>query len=386
MKKIVIVVLDSFGVGAMPDADKYGDAGSNTYVNTYNVTKVDLPNMAKLGLNNIEGVGLKHVDAMGSYGRMFELTHAKDTTAGHYEISGLVLAEPYPTFPNGFPKDLMDKIVQATGVEYLGNEVASGTEIIARLGQEHLDTKKPIIYTSADSVLQIATHTDAYSLEALYDICEKIRKVCTGKYSVGRIIARPFATNNEGKFYRLEARKDYALSPPSPTMLDKLHAHGFDTMCIGKIEDVFCFSGVSESDHTRNNTDGIKSIIKNTARTDINGIIFANLNDTDSLYGHRNDPEGYARALKEFDDNLPSIIKGLSNDDILIITADHGCDPTTPSTDHSREYVPIMIYGKHIKKNINLGTLTGFNNISKAVLSYFNVENNESFLDTVLDK
>lgn len=379
--KILLIVLDGFGVGAMPDADKFGDVGSNTYLNTYNLTKVKLPNLEKLGLNNIDSISLSSEPTMGNYGKMQELTFAKDTTAGHYEICGVVLEHPYPTFPEGFPAELMDKLQKETGVEFLGNEVASGTEIIKRLGKEHLKTRKPIIYTSADSVLQIATHTDAFTLEELYSMCEKAREICSGKYNVGRVIARPFATNEKGEFYRLEARKDYALEPPIATLLDKLKENNFDTVCIGKIEDIFCYRGITESYHSKNNTEGIKDILTHSSRQDINGLIFANLNDTDMLYGHRNDYVGYANALAEFDKVLPDIINNLNNEDILIVTADHGCDPTTISTDHSREYVPLLIYGKNLKQNINLGTILGFDNISKSILNEFNIEKHESLFD-----
>lgn len=379
--KILLIVLDGFGVGAMPDADKFGDVGSNTYLNTYNLTKVKLPNLEKLGLNNIDSISLSSEPTMGNYGKMQELTFAKDTTAGHYEICGVVLEHPYPTFPEGFPAELMDKLQKETGVEFLGNEVASGTEIIKRLGKEHLETRKPIIYTSADSVLQIATHTDAFTLEELYSMCEKAREICSGKYNVGRVIARPFATNEKGEFYRLEARKDYALEPPIATLLDKLKENNFDTVCIGKIEDIFCYRGLTESYHSKNNTEGIKDILTHSSRQDINGLIFANLNDTDMLYGHRNDYVGYANALAEFDKVLPDIINNLNNEDILIVTADHGCDPTTISTDHSREYVPLLIYGKNLKQNINLGTILGFDNISKSILNEFNIEKHESLFD-----
>lgn len=379
--KILLIVLDGFGVGAMPDADKFGDVGSNTYLNTYNLTKVKLPNLEKLGLNNIDSISLSSEPTMGNYGKMQELTFAKDTTAGHYEICGVVLEHPYPTFPEGFPAELMDKLQKETGVEFLGNEVASGTEIIKRLGKEHLETRKPIIYTSADSVLQIATHTDAFTLEELYSMCEKAREICSGKYNVGRVIARPFATNEKGEFYRLEARKDYALEPPIATLLDKLKENDFDTVCIGKIEDIFCYRGLTESYHSKNNTEGIKDILTHSSRQDINGLIFANLNDTDMLYGHRNDYVGYANALAEFDKVLPDIINNLNNEDILIVTADHGCDPTTISTDHSREYVPLLIYGKNLKQNINLGTILGFDNISKSILNEFNIEKHESLFD-----
>jgi len=378
--KIVLIVLDSFGIGEMPDAANFGDSGSNTYLNTLNSTDLNLKNMAYLGLNNIDGINISNHDVIGNYARLKELTSAKDTTAGHYEISGIILDNPYPTFPNGFPQELLDLIKKETNIEFIGNKVASGTTIIKELGNEHLSTKKPILYTSADSVFQIATHIDVYSLDELYNLCAKVRQICSpdSKYNIGRIIARPFATNEKGEFYRLENRKDYALEPPTQTMLDKLNGNGYDTICIGKIEDIFCYRGISESFHTTNNLDGIKEIICQAKRRDINGLVFANLNDTDSLFGHRNDTIGYAHALEEFDKNIPEIINSLADDDILMITADHGCDPTTPSTDHSREYVPLLIYGKQIKSNINLGTLVGFNNISKSVLDLFNIEKTEN--------
>lgn len=380
--KIELIVIDSFGIGEMPDADKFGDKGSNTYLNTYKKTNVQLNNLAKLGLNNIDGVNLSQDRVIGNYARLKELTFAKDTTAGHYEISGLILKNPYPTFPNGFPKELLDLLKDKLGVEFLGNKVASGTEIIKELGEEHLRTHKPIAYTSADSVFQIATHTDVYSLDELYKLCQDVRAVFDkdSKYNFGRIIARPFATNEKGEFYRLDTRKDYALNPPQKTMLDKLKENGYDVVGIGKIEDVFNFQGITESNHTRNNQTGIQAIIETTKRRDINGLVFANLNDTDMLYGHRNNYVGYANALKEIDDNIPAILNNLADDDILIITADHGCDPTTPSTDHSREYTPLLIYGKKLKQNVNFGTIDGFDIISKSILDYFKIEKHEDSL------
>lgn len=374
--KFVLIVIDSFGIGAMPDADKFGDMGSNTYLNTLAKTNVKLDNLAKLGLNNIDGINLSTENVIGNYARLQELTFAKDTTAGHYEMCGVIMDNPYPTFPNGFPQDLLDSLEKETGVQFIGNEVASGTEIIERLGKEHLSSRKPIAYTSADSVFQIATHTDIYSLDELYNLCEKVRKIChkDSKYNFGRIIARPFATNKDGKFYRLENRKDYALNPPAKTLLDKLKDNNYDTVCIGKIEDVFNFQGISESNHTKNNHTGIEAIIDTIKRRDINGLVFANLNDTDMLYGHRNNYIGYADALKEIDDNIPKMIQNLDDEDILIITADHGCDPTTPSTDHSREYTPLLVFGKKLKSNINLGTIVGFDIINKSILDYFNIE------------
>ena len=375
--KVVLIVLDSFGIGAMPDAKTFGDEGSNTYLNTLKATGVELTNMIALGLNNIDGIELSSDDTIGRYARLKELTIAKDTTAGHYEICGVILENPYPTFPLGFPKELMDRLESELGVEFIGNEVASGTEIIARLGKQHISERKPIIYTSADSVLQIATHTDVFSLNELYAMCEKARAICSGKYNVGRIIARPFATNEKGEFYRLESRKDYALEAPELTLLDKLKSSGKDVVCIGKIEDIFCYRGITESYHSRNNREGIEEILKASARKDIDGLVFANLNDTDSLYGHRNNPKGYADALKEFDNVIPMIIQNLDDEDILMITADHGCDPITPSTDHSREYTPLLVYGKKLSGNKNLGTLEGFNNISKTILNCFGIEKHE---------
>lgn len=377
--KFVLIVIDSFGIGAMPDADKFGDVGSNTYLNTLAKTNIKLNNLAKLGLNNIDGINLSKENVIGNYARLQELTFAKDTTAGHYEMCGVIMDNPYPTFPNGFPQDLLDSLEKETGVQFIGNEVASGTEIIERLGKEHLSSQKPIAYTSADSVFQIATHTDIYSLDELYNLCDKVRKIChkDSKYNFGRIIARPFATNEDGKFYRLENRKDYALNPPEKTLLDKLKNNNYDTVCIGKIEDVFNFQGISESNHTKNNHTGIKAIIDTIKRRDINGLVFANLNDTDMLYGHRNNYIGYADALKEIDDNIPQMIQNLDDEDILLITADHGCDPTTPSTDHSREYTPLLVYGKHLKSNINLGTIKGFDIINKSILDYFCIEKHE---------
>lgn len=380
--KIELIVIDSFGIGEMPDADKFGDKGSNTYLNTYKKTNVQLNNLAKMGLNNIDGVNLSQDRVIGNYARLKELTFAKDTTAGHYEISGLILKNPYPTFPNGFPKELLDLLKDKLGVEFLGNKVSSGTEIIKELGEEHLRTHKPIAYTSADSVFQIATHTDVYSLDELYKLCQDVRAVFDkdSKYNFGRVIARPFATNEKGEFYRLDTRKDYALNPPQKTMLDKLKENGYDVVGIGKIEDVFNFQGITESNHTRNNQTGIQAIIETTKRRDINGLVFANLNDTDMLYGHRNNYVGYANALKEIDDNIPAILDNLADDDILIITADHGCDPTTPSTDHSREYTPLLIYGKKLKQNVNFGTIDGFDIISKSILDYFKIEKHEDGL------
>lgn len=377
--RIFLIVIDSFGIGAMPDAEKFGDIGSNTYGNIYEKTGVELKNLISLGLNNIDGV--KNIrfangrqiepvqNALGAYGRLSEKTPAKDTTAGHYEIAGLVMEKPYGIYKT-FPQEIVRAVEKETGVCFLGNEIASGTEIIQRLGEEHLKTKKPILYTSQDSVMQIAADISIIPLENLYEICEKARKIMVGDWAVGRIIARPFI-HKDGKFIRTEDRRDYALQPPGKTMLDVLNEHGVHTVGVGKISDIFCGRGISESYHTGNNRVGIETTIRLTREVQ-SGLIFVNLVDTDMLYGHRNDVEGYASALLYFDDRLPSIIGGLKSDDILIVTADHGCDPTTASTDHSREYVPLLIFGKNIPGR-NLGTLNGFDNIAKYICCSFGI-------------
>ena len=365
-----LVVIDSFGIGAMPDAEKFGDIGSDTYGNIVCETGLELENFATLGLNNIDGVAkafnkgraiIPVKNPKAAYGRLSEKTFAKDTTAGHYEIAGLVLEHPFRVFPNAFPKDVVDDLEKATGVRFLGNEVASGTEIIQRLGEEHLRTGYPILYTSQDSVLQIAADTSVIALENLYCICEKAREVMQGDRAVGRVIARPFI-HADGKFTRTEDRRDFALEPPGETLLDRFLKAGIPVTAVGKIKDIFDGRGISESFHTGNNTQGL-AVLQDLIKSSQDGLLFVNLVDTDMLYGHRNNVVGYAAALKEIDENLPMMEKNLKAGDVLIITADHGCDPTTPSTDHSREYVPLLIYGRDVPA-VNLGTLCGFDNIS----------------------
>lgn len=365
-----LVVIDSFGIGAMPDAEKFGDIGSDTYGNIVCETGLELENFAALGLNNIDGVAkafnngraiIPVKNPKAAYGRLSEKTFAKDTTAGHYEIAGLVLEHPFRVFPNAFPKDVVDDLEKATGVRFLGNEVASGTEIIQRLGEEHLRTGYPILYTSQDSVLQIAADTSVIALENLYCICEKAREVMQGDRAVGRVIARPFI-HADGKFTRTEDRKDFALEPPGETLLDRFSKAGIPVTAVGKIKDIFDGRGISESFHTGNNTQGL-AVLQDLIKSSQDGLLFVNLVDTDMLYGHRNNVVGYAAALKEIDENLPMMEKNLKEGDVLILTADHGCDPTTPSTDHSREYVPLLIYGRDVPA-VNLGTLCGFDNIS----------------------
>lgn len=387
--RIILTVIDSFGIGAMPDAAEYGDLGSDTYGNIVFQTGISLTEMIALGLNNIDGVAkvfdngkaIKAIAApLAAYGRLAELSPAKDTTAGHYEIAGLVLEKPFRIYKT-FPPDVVRDIENAAGVKFIGNEIASGTEIIQRLGEEHLRSGRPILYTSQDSVLQIAADISVIPLPRLYQICETARKIMVGDKAVGRIIARPF-THKGGKFIRTEDRKDYALEPPGITILDELHGRGIPVYAVGKIRDIFCGRGIDESVHTGNNAEGLCAI-NALIKKDIEGLIFANLVDTDMLYGHRNDVKGYAKALKEIDGKLPEILEALKEDDILIITADHGCDPSTPSTDHSREYVPLLIYGQKVTPK-NLGTLQGFNHIADFIAAAFGLREDKAVFERIV--
>lgn len=387
--RIILTVIDSFGIGAMPDAAEYGDLGSDTYGNIVFQTGISLTEMIALGLNNIDGVAkvfdngkaIKAIAApLAAYGRLAELSPAKDTTAGHYEIAGLVLEKPFRIYKT-FPPDVVRDIENAAGVKFIGNEIASGTEIIQRLGEEHLRSGRPILYTSQDSVLQIAADISVMPLPRLYQICETARKIMVGDRAVGRIIARPF-THKGGKFIRTEDRKDYALEPPGITILDELHGRGIPVYAVGKIRDIFCGRGIDESVHTGNNAEGLCAI-NALIKKDIEGLIFANLVDTDMLYGHRNDVKGYAKALKEIDGKLPEILEVLKEDDILIITADHGCDPSTPSTDHSREYVPLLIYGQKVTPK-NLGTLQGFNHIADFIAAAFGLREDKAVFERIV--
>jgi phosphopentomutase len=384
MKRAIIVVMDSVGMGELPDADKYGDIGSNTLGNiSASIEGFELPNLQKLGLGNIDGmVGFKKADApIGSYGRMAEKSAGKDTTTGHWEISGIVLDKPFPTFPKGFPTEVMAAFENAIGTKTLGNIVASGTEIIKQLGEQHVKTEYPIVYTSADSVFQIAAHEDVVPIEKLYEMCRIARGILTGDYAVGRVIARPFA-GPVGNFARTERRHDFSIEPIGKTVLDSTVEKGYRVKAVGKIEDIFSGKGITDAIHTRNNMDGVEQTLE-YLQEEFEGIIFTNLVDFDMQYGHRNNVEGYANALIEFDASLPEILDALKEDDMLIITADHGCDPTTPSTDHSREYVPILVYGKKLKQNVNLGTRSTFSDLAATVADYLRVEipvNGTSFL------
>lgn len=387
--RVFLVVIDSFGIGAMPDADKFGDAESDTYGNICRSVGVSLPTLVSLGLNNIDGVakefgngaGIRPVESpRAAYARLQEKTFAKDTTAGHYEIAGLVLRHPYRIYKK-FPPDVVADLESAAGTHFIGNEAASGTEIIQRLGPEHLRTGCPILYTSQDSVLQIAADTSIVPLGRLYEICEAARRVMVGERAVGRVIARPFIHEN-GKFIRTEDRKDYALEPPGETMLDVLSANHVRVLSVGKIYDLFCGRGIAEGHHTGNNTEGLEtlsSLVENLS----DGFVFVNLVDTDMLYGHRNNAKGYAAALEEIDGALARMLPQLRKDDVFIVTADHGCDPTTASTDHSREYVPLLIFGDRVRPQ-NLGTLLGFDNIAKFVCALYGLNGDADIYEKIM--
>lgn len=374
MKRAIIIVLDSVGIGELPDAADYGDEGSNTLVNIKKAKPdMNLKNMCNLGLGNIDGKEISllgKVDkAKGCFGKMAERSIGKDTTTGHWEMAGIITEKPFPTFTkNGFPKELIDKFEKAIGTKILGNYAASGTEIIKVLGAEHIKTGYPIVYTSADSVFQIAAHEEVISVSKLYEICQKAREILTGEWGVARVIARPFI-GTEGNFTRTKNRKDFSLPPTGTTILDLAKQKGKEVVAIGKIEDIFEHRGMTITDHTTNNADGIDKTIE-YIKKEFEGILFTNLVDYDMIYGHRNDVEGYKNALVYFDQKLPEILQQLKQEDIFFITADHGCDPTTASTDHSREYVPLLVYGKNIKQNVNLGIRKTFADLGQTISDY----------------
>lgn len=390
INRVIIMVLDGFGIGEAPDAKKYGDEGSNTLAGIYNDVSLNIPNMQKLGLYNIDGVdvGEKTKKTIGAYGRAQEQADGKNSPVGHWEMSGYTKHPGFTTYPNAFPKKLVDEFIEKTGVKgILCNEVGSGTEILKRFGEEHIRTGYPIIYTSADSVFQIAAHEDVIPVEKLYEICNITRKILDNpEYNIGTVIARPFIGDKAENFTRTYNRKDYESSTFGRTMLDVIYENNKDVIAIGKIEDLFSGRSITKAIHTSGNTDGIEKTI-NEIEQDTEGLIFTNLVDTDMLYGHRNDIQGYARALEYFDSKIPEIMNKLKDTDMLIVTADHGNDPSTPSTDHSREYIPILIYGKHIKENVNLGTRRTFADISATILDILNMqrlENGESFKQDIM--
>jgi len=369
MKRVFLIVLDSFGVGEAPDAADFGDKGANTLKSAYESGKLNIPTLISMGLGNIDGVSCveKADTPTAKYGKCRELSRGKDTTTGHWEIAGIVSSSPMPTYPQGFPKELLDEFEERTGYGVLCNLPYSGTDVIRDYGKEHIDTGKLIVYTSADSVFQIAAHEDYIPPEKLYDICRKARELLVGEHAVGRVIARPFITV-DGEFTRTANRRDFSLVPPEETVLNKLRKEGFDVIGVGKIGDIFAMSGITETYPTHSNKEGMEKTAELSKR-DFSGLCFVNLVDFDMLFGHRQDAAGYANALNEFDTWLGDFIKTLGDDDALIITADHGCDPSDDSTDHTREYVPFLVYGKCIESE-NLGTIEGFSAIGNAAYEY----------------
>jgi len=389
INRVIWIVLDSVGMGALPDAEKYGDDGANTIGNVSKALGgLNLPNMEKLGLGNIDGmVGVNKTDRpTGCYGRFAEMSNGKDTTTGHWEMVGIYSEQAFPTYPNGFPKEIIDSFEKAVGRKVIGNKPASGTAIIEELGEEHIKTGSLIVYTSADSVFQIAAHEEVVPLKELYSICEKARNILVGEHAVARVIARPFI-GEKGNFTRTPNRRDFSLVPPYNTVLDNLKSNNLNVMAVGKIEDIFSGKGITEAVHTKDNMDGVDKTL-DYMKEDKQGLIFTNLVDFDMKWGHRNDVKAYGKGLEDFDARLPEIISAMKDTDILFINADHGCDPTTPGTDHTREYVPFLAYGKPLRQNVNLGTRNSFADMGQTVAEIFNVEKiryGESFLKEILN-
>jgi len=388
MKRIFLIVLDSFGIGAMPDSKSFGDVGVNTLASCATSGKLNIPNMIAAGLGNIDGVScLPKTDApTGAFARLQEASMGKDTTIGHWEIAGVVSPEPLPTYPNGFPQEVLDAFEQATGRGCLCNLPYSGTDVIRDYGQQQLDTGKWIVYTSADSVFQVAAHEEFIPLEELYDACHKARNILRGKHGVGRVIARPFVGDAVNGFKRTSNRHDYSLEPPKETMLDAIKAAGLDSIAVGKIHDIFAGYGDTEYVFNKSNTNGMEHAA-NFAKKDFRGLCFVNLVDFDMLYGHRRDIDGYAAALTEFDTWLGGFLETLGEEDLVMVTADHGCDPAyTATTDHTREYVPLLILGKAVKPQ-NLGTRKSFADIAATVTDLLGVKfetPGESFVKEIL--
>lgn len=366
-KRVFLIVLDSMGIGEMPDAALFQDQGSNTLGAIRHQPEFDCPHLASLGLFHIDGVGGGVGIPRGAYARMTEASAAKDTTVGHWEMAGLISSRPLPTFPDGFPEPVIREFQARTGRGVLCNKPYSGTQVIRDYGREHVRTGDLIVYTSADSVFQIAAHEEVVPVEELYRYCEIARAILTGDVGVGRVIARPFA--GAWPYVRTPRRHDYSIQPTGKTMLDVLSAHGLDVLSVGKIYDIFAGRGLTESYRTVNNDDGMEKTLAMTERA-FSGLCFVNLVDFDMTYGHRNDVAGYAAAMTAFDRQLGALLPRLGPEDLLLITADHGCDPSTPSTDHSREYTPLLLYGKHIRPGVNLGTRPTFADISATVLDY----------------
>ena len=384
IKRAVTIVLDGCGVGNAPDAAKYGDAGANTLKHVWDLKHPDIPNLMELGLGRILGVDDDGDEPVACYGRMREKAAGKDTTTGHWEIAGLTLKKPFPTYPNGFPESLIRKFEEETGMGVIGNRPASGTQIIQELGNEHYVTGKLIVYTSADSVFQIAAHEDVVPVQELYHICRTARRLLKDDDCVGRVIARPFV-GSSGAYVRTGNRRDFSVDPFGDTMLDVVKRNHMDVIGVGKIEDIFNHRGLTQSDHAAGNDACIASTLSFLKR-DWRGLMFVNLVDTDALYGHRNDVDGFAESLEAFDSYIPELLGRLGDDGMLILTADHGCDPTYPGTDHTREEVPLLVWGLGLNEGVNLGTRASFADVGKTVLDAFGIENaldGESFFPEI---
>jgi len=384
--RILLIVLDGAGIGAMPDAPEWGDAGSDTFGHILESRQLNLPNLQRYGLGNIRPLErLPPLDSpVGSYGRCALRSNGKDTTTGHWEMAGIILERAFPTYPNGFTKNVIDRFVKETSVPgILGNIPASGTEIIKVLGEEHVNTKKPIVYTSADSVFQIAAHEEVIPLDRLYEICETARRILDGEHKVGRVIARPFL-GQPGSFYRTENRHDYAVPPPRENLLPALADEDLDVVCIGKIASIYDSLGVTKDLKAKNNEQSIDQTIA-ALRDSSRGLIFSNLVDFDMLYGHRRDTEGYAKALEHFDSRLPEIEEAMRDDDLMMITADHGNDPTFPGSDHTREYAPLLVYGKNARGGVDLGTRESLADIGQTIADNFELKltAGKSFLSSI---
>jgi phosphopentomutase len=374
-KRVILIILDACGIGQLPDAHLYNDEGSNTIVNTAKAVRgLRLPNLEKLGLGNIDTIlGVSpNASALANFGKMAELSTGKDSTSGHWEIMGLITKRPFPVYPQGFPSEVIQRFEKAVGKKVLGNKPASGTEIIKELGEEHIGTGKPIVYTSADSVFQIAAHEEITPVNELYQMCTIARNILVGDHAVVRVIARPFV-GKPGSFKRTERRKDFSLPPPSDTVLDILKRNHVPVIGLGKIEDLFAGKGLTKSIHSKNNSEGVDKLVE-AVKEFKEGLILINLVDFDMLWGHRNDPRAFADGLEEFDRRLPEVKELLQEEDILILTADHGCDPTTYSTDHSREYVPLLVYGESIAAGRNLGVRESFADVGATITGIFGIE------------
>jgi len=368
--RVVLIVLDSAGIGEMPDASDYGDAGADTLGHVLASREVNIPNLREIGLANIRPVAVGPIQKpIGIFGRAATASRGKDTTTGHWEMAGIITSRPFPTYPKGFPPRVIEPFERAIGRGILGNKPASGTEIIKELGEEHVRTGRPIVYTSADSVFQIAAHEEVVPLDELYRWSRLAREILTGEDEVGRVIARPFI-GEPGKFRRTEARQDYAIDPPQDTLLDRLKSAGLAVTAVGKIGSIFCHRGTTEELKAGNNTASVDQTVRALGETG-RGLIFTNLVDFDMLYGHRNDVEGYARALEEFDLRLPEIKAAMRDDDLLMISADHGCDPTDVSTDHTREYVPVLAWGRRARSGVDLGTRSSSADVGQTVADNF---------------